>query len=95
VDKLIGDSIMAVYNLHGNQPDHPTRACQAGLRLQAAVAELLAEHPAWPQMRVGVNTGQAYVGLLGADHGHRTHGVIGDAVNLAARLEPVARPVRW
>jgi adenylate cyclase len=92
VDKLIGDSIMAVYNQQGNQPDHPARACRAGLRLQAAVAELLAEHPAWPRMRVGVNTGQAYVGLLGADHGHRTHGVIGDAVNLAARLETVARP---
>ena len=56
VDKLIGDSIMAVYNLHGNQPDHPARACRAGLRLQSAVAELLAEHPAWPAvLTVGVN----------------------------------------
>jgi adenylate cyclase len=92
VDKLIGDSIMAVYNLNGNQPDHPARACQAALRLQSTAAELLIQHPDWPQMRVGVNTGQAYVGLLGADSGHRTHGVIGDAVNLAARLETVAQP---
>jgi class 3 adenylate cyclase len=92
VDKLIGDAIMSVYNLHGDQPDHPARASRAGLRLQSAAAELLVEHPDWPQLRVGVNTGHVYVGLLGADRGHRTHGVIGDAVNLAARLESVARP---
>jgi class 3 adenylate cyclase len=92
VDKLIGDAIMSVYNLNGDQPDHAARASRAGLELQAAATELLAEHPDWPQLRVGVNTGQVYVGLLGANRGHRTHGVIGDAVNLAARLEAVARP---
>jgi adenylate cyclase len=62
------------------------------LALQAAAAALVAENPGWPELRIGVNTGNAYAGLLGADSGHRTHGVIGDAVNLAARLEAQAAP---
>ncbi|MDX6593229.1 MAG: adenylate cyclase [Gaiellales bacterium] len=92
VDKLIGDALMVVYNLHGDQPDHAARAARTALALQSAAAALLAENPDWPRLRVGVNTGDAYAGLLGADTGHRTHGVVGDAVNLASRLEAQAAP---
>jgi class 3 adenylate cyclase len=83
---------MAVYNTNGDQPDHAVLASRTGLQLQAAAERLFDQHPHWPRLRVGVNTGVAYVGLLGADRGHRTHGVVGDAVNLAQRLESVATP---
>jgi len=92
VDKLIGDAIMAAYNTNGDQPDHAVLASRTGLQLQAAAERVFDQHPHWPRLRVGVNTGLAYVGLLGADRGHRTHGVVGDAVNLAQRLESVATP---
>jgi class 3 adenylate cyclase len=59
------------------------------LAIQQVTGEVAAEHPEWPRFRVGVNTGEAAVGLLGTAGG-RTFTVIGDAVNLAARLEGAA-----
>ena len=44
------------------------------------------EHPSWPRFRVGINSGQVSVSLLGTAGG-RTHTVIGDTVNTASRLE--------
>jgi class 3 adenylate cyclase len=48
-----------------------------------------ATHPGWPRFRAAVNTGEVSVSLLGAGGG-RTHTVIGDAVNVASRLEAKA-----
>ena len=48
--------------------------------------EVAARHPDWPRFRVGVNTGSVVVSLLGG-RGGRTHTAIGDAVNVAARLQ--------
>jgi adenylate cyclase len=89
VDRLIGDAIMVVFNRRGDQPDHPERAARAALAMQAATAAVADAHPGWPRFRVGINTGTASVGILGAAGG-RTHTAIGDAVNLAARLEGLA-----
>ena len=86
VDRFIGDAIMATFNTKGDQPDHAARAAGAGLALQEATARLAAGHPEWPRFRVGVNSGPAAVGVLGT-HGGRTFTVIGDVVNVAARLE--------
>jgi len=91
VDKLIGDAIMAVFNLRGDQPDHAGRAVRAGLALQAAAAKIADAHPGWPRFRVGVNTGAAHVGLVGTA-GKRDYTALGDAVNLASRLEGRAAP---
>lgn len=89
VDRLIGDAIMATFNRRGDQPDHAHRAAAAALALQAATAEVAAAHPGWPRFRAAVNTGEVSVSLLGAGGG-RTHTVIGDAVNVASRLEAKA-----
>ena len=89
IDRLVGDALMAIFNRNGDQPDHPERAARAALAIQAATHEVAAEHPGWPRFRVGVNTGEAMVGVLGAAGG-RTNTVIGDAVNVAARLEAAA-----
>ena len=40
-------------------PDHSVRAARAALELQVAMAPLADAHPAWPRLRVGVNTGRA------------------------------------
>ena len=90
-DKLIGDAIMVVFNKRGDQPDHALRAASAALALQEDAARVAAAHPEWPRFRVGVNSGSARVGVLGAD-GKREYGAVGDAVNLASRLESEAKP---
>jgi adenylate cyclase len=91
IDRLIGDAVMATFNSHGDQPDHAQRAARAALALQAAAGELAAARPDWPRFRAGVHTGEASVGVLGTAGG-RTYSVIGDTVNLAARIEGLAPP---
>ena len=88
--KLIGDAVMATFNQRGDQPDHALRAARAGLAFQRAVGGVAERHPAWPRFRVGVNTGEAAVGVQGAAGG-REYTAVGDTVNLAARLEGQAR----
>jgi class 3 adenylate cyclase len=91
VDKFVGDALMAVYNTPVLQPDHALRAVTAADRMQRAVNSLAAEHETWPRFRVGVNTGVALVGNIGSDE-LRNFTAIGDAVNVAARLETAAEP---
>jgi class 3 adenylate cyclase len=90
VDKLIGDAIMVTFNTRGDQPDHAIRAVRAGLALQRETARIVERHPEWPRFRVGVNSGEAMVGLVGAEGG-RSFTAIGDTVNLASRLEGQAK----
>ena len=89
VERLMGDALMATFNARGDQPDHAARAAAAALAIRDATASVADEHPGWPRFRVGVNSGEALVGLLGAAGG-RSYTVIGDAVNSAARLESSA-----
>ncbi len=90
VDKLIGDAIMVTFNTRGDQPDHALRAVRAGLALQEVTSRFVGPHPGWPRFRVGINSGEAMVGLVGAEGG-RGYTVIGDTVNLASRLESQAK----
>ena len=92
VHQIVGDEVMAVFNKQGDTPDHPERAARAALRLQEAAGRVAAAHPGWPRFRAGVNSGEALAGVVGGPRGHRKHGVVGDTVNLAARLEAVAEP---
>jgi adenylate cyclase len=89
VHQLIGDAIMVVFNKHGDQPDHARLAARAALAFQDAAAEFTSTYPDWPKFRVGVNSGEVAAGVLG-ERGHRKYDVIGDTVNLAARLEAQA-----
>lgn len=86
VDRIIGDALMVTFNRLGDQPDHARRAALAGLDLQEQTGAIAARHPDWPRFRVGINTGEAVVSVLGATGG-RTATVIGDAVNVASRIE--------
>jgi class 3 adenylate cyclase len=89
VEKFIGDGIMARFNAMGDQPDHATQAACAALALQREVAGLVARHPDWPRMRIGVNSGTVLVREIGSD-GYVAYPSVGDAVNTGSRLESLA-----
>jgi class 3 adenylate cyclase len=91
VHQIVGDAVMTIWNERGDRPDHPACAARAALEFQAAAGRLADDHPEWPRFRVGLNTGEVLAGVVGAA-GHRKHGVVGDTVNLAARLEGEAAP---
>ena len=90
VHQLIGDAIMVVFNKDGDQPEHALLAARASLALQVEAAAIGAAEPDWPRFRVGVNSGLVQAAVLGGERGHRKHGLVGDTVNLAARLESEA-----
>jgi class 3 adenylate cyclase len=92
VHQIVGDEVMAIFNKQGDTPDHPERAARAALRLQEEAERIAAAHPKWPRFRTGVNSGDVVAAVVGGARGHRKHGVVGDTVNLAARLETAARP---
>lgn len=89
IEKFIGDGMMAVFNSRHDQPDHALRAAQAALALQRRLARLTEQHPDWPRMRVGVNTGCVVVREIGS-HGHVAYPSVGDTVNTGSRLESLA-----
>ena len=84
--KFVGDAVMAVFNAPARQPDHALRAARAALGMQEAIKAVAVGDPDLPRFRVGVMTGPALVGNIGSEE-TRDYTVIGDAVNLAARLE--------
>jgi class 3 adenylate cyclase len=89
VVQFVGDALMALFNAPVLQADHARRAARAGLAMQAAVTQVADEHPGWPRFRVGINSGPALVGNIGAA-AMRNFTAIGDTTNLAARLEGAA-----
>jgi class 3 adenylate cyclase len=91
VVQFVGDEVMALFGAPARQPDHALRAARAALALQEAVGTATARRPDWPHFGVGVNTGPALVGNIGAEQ-MRTFSAIGDTTNLAARLQGLAGP---
>jgi class 3 adenylate cyclase len=91
VVQFVGDALMALFNAPARQDDHPVRAARAALAMQTAVEATAAASPGWPRFRVGINTGPALVGNIGST-AFRSFNAMGDAVNVAARLESAAQP---
>src|ERR687897_510090 len=91
VDKYIGDNVMAVFGAPVAHEDDPERAVRAGLAMQAAMEEvnerIAAEVDTGFLLRVGINSGEVLAGRVGDGYT-----VIGDPVNVAARLQSAARP---
>jgi len=92
VDKFVGDAIMAIWNAPADDPDHVAHACAAVLACREANQRLNEEfeREGWPayRTRFGLHTGEAVVGTIGSDD-RMAYTVLGAAVNLAARLEPL------
>jgi len=90
VHQIVGDELMVIFGKTGEAGDHASRAAGAALNLQRVAERIAREHPDWPRFRAGVNSGEVLAGVVGASRGHRLHGVVGDTVNLTARLQAEA-----
>jgi class 3 adenylate cyclase len=89
--QFVGDAMLALFNAPARQPDHAVRALRAALAMQRVVETIAASEPTWPRLRVGINTGPALVGNIGSET-LRGFNAMGDAVNVAARLQGLAHP---
>ena len=88
VDKYIGDAMMAIFNAPIDVEEHETKAIQAALQIHRDMAEA----KLGIEIGIGINTGEAVVGNMGSDT-RFDYSAIGDAVNLAARLESSTKEV--
>lgn len=94
IDKFEGDAIIAFFNAPLDAPDHAIRACRSALRMKQAEARL---NPGWLERkmtpaplftRMGINTGEMVHGNMGTRQ-KKNYTIMGNHVNLAARLEGV------
>ncbi|MGV8934291.1 MAG: CHASE2 domain-containing protein [Gallionellaceae bacterium] len=94
IDKYIGDAIMAFWGAPLFDKHHAQHAVLAAMEMQKLAATLTAQFTAkgWPEIRIGVglNTGAMAVGNMGSSF-RRAYTVLGDPVNLAARLEGLTK----
>jgi class 3 adenylate cyclase len=91
IERFAGDAVMVVFNALDDQPDHPVHAARAAIAMRDAAGEIAATHSDWPRFRIGINTGPAVIGNVGAGE-QRSFSAIGDTTNVAARLQSEARP---
>lgn len=100
IDKYIGDCIMAFWNAPLDVPDHAGRACRAALEMSLSLQawnetlrkEAEQDGKTWTPVVIGIglNTGDCSVGNMGSDQ-RFDFSVLGDAVNLASRLESLSK----
>ena len=94
IDKYEGDAIIAFFGAPVEQPEHALLSCVSAIKIKRAEAELnkvIMEQnlsPAPLLTRIGINSGDMVVGNMGTDK-KMNYTIMGDAVNLAARLEGV------
>ena len=90
-----GDGVMALFGVPQAQEDAPLNACRAALSIQRRIVEesqnIEVKYGLRPELRIGINTGLAIVGQV--EHGEdATATALGDAVNLASRLQALCPP---
>ena len=94
VDKFMGDCIMAIWNAPLDTKDHQMLAVLTASQMQSELAmlntQLSAENLPNIKIGIGINSGEALVGNMGSDQ-RFDYSVIGDPVNLAARLESASK----
>lgn len=95
VDKFVGDGLMAVFGAPIAHENDPELAVRAALDMQRAAAEFepmaRTQVGAPLQIRIGINSGPAVAGVIGTEQ-QAAYTVIGETVNLAARLQSAAQP---
>ena len=96
IDKYIGDALMAFWSAPDKQRDHAERACRAALEIAKAVIgdnrDRAAKGLAPIRLRIGIHSGPAVVGNIGAP-GRINYTAVGDTVNTAQRLEALGNQV--
>lgn len=94
VNEYVGDSVMAIFGAPVVQADHALRAVRAAIELQRQLQSPPVPPPAplrGAEARIAVNTGSVVVGSVGPAH-RLKYAVVGDPVNVAARLEHLGEP---
>ncbi len=86
IDKFIGDEIMALFGAPVAHEDDAERALRAALDMMDAIVAFNRANGTELDLHLGINTGLVVAGQIGG-HNRRDYSVMGDAVNLAARLE--------
>ena len=88
IDKFIGDAVMAFWGAPAPNPEHAVDCCRAALACQRAMGGggLVDDHGRPVKIRIGINSGDMLVGNIGSEV-RLNYTVIGDAVNIASRLE--------
>ena len=93
IERFIGDAVMAVFGVPKAHEDDPIRAIRAAIEIHAAVNEFSPQFEGKIgrplTMHTGINSGLVVTGEVDIDKG--THGLTGDAINLASRLEGIAQ----
>ncbi len=93
LDKFVGDALMAVFGVPLPLPQAANRAAECALAMQRHLRQMQAAGQTPIQgMRIGINTGEAIVGNIGSNK-RMDFTVVGDAVNVAARLQELAKEV--
>jgi adenylate cyclase len=94
IDKYMGDAVMAFWGAPLPDSNHAEHALEAAIEMQAAAANLREEFAkkGWPEIHIGIglNTGQMNVGNMGSEF-RMAYTILGDAVNLGARLEGLTK----
>jgi adenylate cyclase len=94
VDKIMGDGILAVFGDPVPALDHAPRAVEVGLQMQRVIASMrqhwMERLGAEVSIRIGIATGEVFVGNIGSSQAKIEYTAIGPTVNLASRLENVA-----
>jgi adenylate cyclase len=95
LDKFVGDAIVVFWGAPLDQPDHAELAVQCALEMHARLRELQTRWKAQGkpilENGIGINTGVALVGNIGAEGKKMDYTMIGDQVNLASRLQELTR----
>lgn len=95
LDKFVGDEIMAFWGAPADQPDHAELAVRCALNMVHALAKMqerwIKEGKGVLDCGIGLNTGEVIIGNIGASGKKMDYTVIGDHVNLAARVEKLTR----
>lgn len=91
IDKYIGDAVMALFNAPIQHMNHAEKALAAAFDIQDAIPDLSKHFNRDIQIRVGIASGYARVGNIGSKD-RKDYTAVGDAVNLASRLEARANP---
>ena len=95
LDKFLGDGVMAIFGAPILHPDHSIQAVRTALAMQLGVTELshkrVREGKDPIAVGIGISAGEAVAGTVGTED-RMEYTVIGDSVNLAARLESTAKP---
>src|SRR5438067_2531673 len=91
IARLMGDGVLAFFGAPVAHEDDPLRAVRCGLDMARAVDDLGSELKVDLKIRVGINTGPVVVGMVGTQAASE-YTAMGDAVNVASRMQALARP---